>query len=136
MLSVKGDDAATRGKIGFSVRDVGKVHSAGVTSDAFLNDDEWHHLACIRDQHRKKVSLYVDGVLMGEEDDQTEDINSNQSVWVGDHLSRFYTGLIDDVKIWNRVLTVNELDQSRAGAAAVKPSSKLATAWGSLKISD
>ena len=32
------------------------------------------------------------------DNDATEDINSGQSLWVGEHLNRFYTGLIDDVK--------------------------------------
>lgn len=136
MLSVSGDDAAARGKMGFSVRDVGKVHSAGVKSEDFLNDGEWHHLAAVRDQDQQKVYFYVDGVLIGEADDATEDINSGQSLWIGEHLSRFYTGLIDDVKAWNRPLSANELEQSRSGTAAVEPDSKLATMWGSVKISD
>ncbi len=133
MLSVSGDDAALRGKMGFSVRDVGKVHSAGVKSPDFLNDGEWHHLAAVRDQAQKKVRFYVDGVLIDEVDDQTEDINSGQSIWIGEHLSRFYAGLIDDVKIWDRALTAAELEQSRQGTAAVDPALKLATSWGTIK---
>ena len=135
-ISVSGDDAAARGKMGFNLRDVGKVHSISVGSEDFLNDGEWHHLAGVRDQSQKKVFFYVDGVLVGEGDDETEDINSGQSVWIGDHLERYYNGLIDDVKLWNRALSTSELDQSRAGAAEVKPDSKLATVWGSVKISD
>jgi hypothetical protein len=133
MLSVSGDDAAQRGKMGFNVRDVGKVHSAGVTSPDFLNDGEWHHLAGVRDQEQKKVRLYVDGVLINEVDDQTEDINSGQSIWIGEHLSRFYKGLIDDVKVWNRPLSAAELTRSMSGTTAVEPSSKLAASWGSIK---
>lgn len=133
MLSVSGDDAALRGKMGFSVRDVGRSHSAGVRSPDFLNDGQWHHLAGVRDQAQKKVRFYVDGVLIDEVDDQTEDINSGQSVWIGEHLSRFYMGLIDDVKIWNRALSANEIEQSRQGITAVDPAAKLATSWGSIK---
>lgn len=135
MLSVSGDDAASRGKMGFNLRDVGRGHSAGVTSPDFLNDGEWHHLAGVRDQAQKKVRFYVDGVLINEVDDQTEDINSGQSVWIGEHLSRFYMGLIDDVKIWNRALSANEIEQSRQGITAVDPAAKLATSWGSIKDS-
>jgi len=133
MLSVSGDDAAARGKMGFSLRDVGKAHSAGVKSPDFLNDGEWHHLAGVRDQDQKKVRFYVDGALIEEVDDETEDINSGQSIWIGDHLNRFYEGLMDDVKIWDRALTADELNQSRQGVAAVEPSAKLAASWGAIK---
>jgi hypothetical protein len=98
-LSVSGDDAAARGKMGFNIRDVGKAHYSGISSPDFLNDGVWHHLAGVRDQEQKKARFYVDGVLIDEIDDETEDINSGQSIWIGEHLERYYKGLIDDVKI-------------------------------------
>jgi sialidase-1 len=135
MLSVSGDDANLRGKMGFSVRDVGRANSASVRSPDFLNDNEWHHLAGVRDQATKKVRFYVDGTLIDEVDDETGDINSTQSVWIGEHLSRFYKGLIDDVKLWDRALSAADINRSMEGAAAVDPESKTATLWGSLKNS-
>jgi hypothetical protein len=136
MLSVRGDDAAQRGKTAFNVRDVGKVHSAGVTSPDFLNDGEWHYLAGVRDQDNKKVRFYVDGELIDEVDDATEEINSGQSVWLGEHLNRYYKGAMDDVKIWNRALNTNEITKSMLGAAPVEYASKLAVSWGEIKVSD
>lgn len=132
-LSVSGDSATDRGKTGFNLRDVGKVHSTNILTPAPLNDGEWHHLAGVRDQGRKKARFYVDGELTDEIDDETEDINSGQSIWVGEHLERFYKGLIDEVKVWNRPLTVDEIESSMKGTAAVNPTAKLATAWGSVK---
>ena len=132
LLSVKGDDAAARGKVSFSVRDPGRT-SAGVTSPDFLNDDKWHVLAAVRDQEAKKVRFYVDGTLIDEVDDNTKDINSGQSIWIGEHLSRFYKGLIDEVKVWNRPLTAEELDQSGQQPASVDAASKLTTTWGTIK---
>jgi len=134
MLSVRGDDAALRGKMGFNVRDKGRANSAGVTSPDFLNDNQWHHLAGVRDQEAKKLRFYVDGALIDEVDDATKDINSGQSVWVGEHLNRFYKGAIDDVKIWDRALSADELDKSRAGVTAVETSAKIATLWGLIKV--
>lgn len=132
MLSMSGDNAADRGKCGFSIRDVGKNHSAGVTSPEPLNDGQWHHLVGVRDQTAKKARFYVDGKLINEVDDQTEDINSQQSIWVGEHLSRFYKGIIDDVKVWNRPISESEISQSMQGAP-VNPLGKLTTTWGDLK---
>ena len=119
--------------MGFSVRDKGRANSAGVRSADFLNDDKWHHLAGVRDQKEKKIRFYVDRTLIGEQTDNTQDINSGQSIWIGEHLNRYYKGFIDDVKVWNRPLSADELDLSRSGATGVDASSKLATSWGLVK---
>lgn len=133
ILSVSGDDPAARGKMGFSVRDKGRANSAGIRSANFLNDDKWHVLAGVRDQKAKKIRFYVDGELIGEADDNTKDINSGQSIWVGEHLNRFYKGLIDEVKVWNRPLTAAELKQSRLQPSAVDAIGKLTAVWGVIK---
>ena len=133
ILSVSGDDPAARGKMGFSVRDKGRANSAGIRSPDFLNDDKWHLLAGVRDQKAKKIRFYVDGKLIDEVDDNTKDINSGQSIWVGEHLNRFYKGLIDEVKVWNRPLTAEELEQSGKQPSAVSASGKLTTTWGAVK---
>lgn len=133
VLSISGDDPALRGKMGFSVRDVGRANSAGVRSPDFLNDNEWHHLVGIRDQQNKKVRFYVDGDLIDEVDDGTKNINSGQSIWIGEHLNRFFKGVIDEVKVWSRPLDENEVKQSMAGIAPVQPAGKSTTSWGAIK---
>ena len=132
LLSINGDNAALRGTISFSVRDPART-SAGVRSPDFLNDGEWHVLAGVRDQEAKKVRFYVNGTLINEVDDNTQDINSGQSIWIGEHLSRFYKGLIDEVKVWNRPLTADELMQSEQQPAPVHAARKLTTTWGTIK---
>lgn len=133
LLSVSGDNAAARGKMGFSLRDKGRANSAGITSPNFLNDDEWHVLAGVRDQKEKKIRFYVDGELIDEKDDKTLDINSGQSIWIGEHLNRFYKGLIDKVKVWNRPLTEKELAISQQQPSSVNATEKLTTTWGTIK---
>lgn len=135
-ISVSGDNEADRGKIGFNLRDVGRAHSVSIGSPNPLNDGEWHYLAGVRDQDAKKVRFYVDGELINELDDTTEDINSGQSVWIGEHLQRYYMGLIDEVKIWNRALSAAEIGESMLASAPVEPSDKLATVWGTVKAVD
>lgn len=133
LLSVSGDNAAARGKMGFSVRDKGRVNSSGITSPDFLNDDKWHVLAGVRDQEDKKIRFYVDGELIEEKDDNTLDINSGQSIWIGEHLNRFYKGLIDEVKVWNRPLSEKELAISQQQPSSVDAIEKLTTIWGRVK---
>ena len=133
LLSVSGDNAAARGKMGFSVRDKGRANSAGITSPDFLNDNTWHVLTGVRDQDAKKIRFYVDGELIEEKDDKTLDINSGQSIWIGEHLNRFYKGLIDEVKVWNRPLTEKELAISQQQPSSVDAIGKLTTTWGRIK---
>lgn len=129
-----GDDPAHRGKFTFSVRDVGKVHSAGLKSPKPLNDGEWHYAACMRDNKNKVIRMYVDGDLIGEAEDKTENINSGQSIWIGEHLSRYFKGIIDEVKAWNRPLSASEISQSMAGSTPVTSLSEtLSATWGFIK---
>jgi len=110
MLLINGDGTAN-----FNARDVGSAHSTSTASPNRIDDSTWHHLAGIRDQQAKKLRLYVDGDLVDELDDATEDINSGQSIWIGDHLNRYYEGLIDDARIYDRALTQDEVQQIMRG---------------------
>jgi hypothetical protein len=93
------------------VRDVDRVHSTVIASPGKINDGNWHHLAGVRDQQTKRLSLYIDGQLVVEDLDETENINSGQSIWIGDHLNRYYDGLIDEVRIYDKALTAEEIAQ-------------------------
>jgi hypothetical protein len=106
---------------------------ARIMSPFPLDDDTWRLLAGVRDQDAKKVRFYVDGKLIDEVDDNSQDINSGQSIWIGEHLERYYKGLIDEVKVWNRPLTADELAQSAEQPASVDANGKLTTTWGTIK---
>ena len=79
-----------------------------------VNDGQWHHFVAVSDTNRTAfgTALYVDGVLHG--------INTNKPVLTGNtaHLmigenpearGRYWKGQIDDIGIWNRVLTPAEI---------------------------
>ena len=117
-LAHLGDNPAWRGRMSVNLQSGTNLQSGepifvAVGHQNSLNDNEWHVLAAVRDQTAKKLRFYVDGELIGEVDDTTEDINSGQSIWIGEHRDRYYKGLIDEVKIWNRPLTAEELQQSQ-----------------------
>ncbi|MBL7186250.1 MAG: LamG domain-containing protein [Phycisphaerae bacterium] len=97
------------------VRDVDSAHSTVIASPSRINDGNWHHLAGVRDQQTRRLRLYVDGQLVVEDLDETENINSGQSIWIGDHLNRYYDGLIDDLRIYNKALTVEDIQQLMLG---------------------
>lgn len=88
---------------------------ATVQSDSVVNDDGWHMFTYVKDGG--VVKMYIDGVLQA---DSTSGVtnhvyNANNSFRMGrgNHTNSsqdyYYNGELDDISIWNRVLTQNEI---------------------------
>ena len=75
-------------------------------ADAIISDDAWHRVSFTWDgTHRR---LHVDGVLMAEDaQDSLGASSGNLIIGAGCSLApgTFWTGLIDDVRIYNRAVT-------------------------------
>ena len=83
-----------------------------------VNDGKWHHVAGVYDG--KKMYLYVDGKLDGSTATTTNIPTSTEPVCIGENSQakgRFWNGLIEDVRIYDRALTTEEIatlaDRSR-----------------------
>ncbi len=89
---------------------------------AFLADDEWHHVAVtLADDGTPDVSetlLYVDGLPEATRDIQSTPIDTDPTGEIRIGLSPYHTsgfiGLIDDVKVYDRALSAAEV-RSLAG---------------------
>ena len=102
--------------------------------------NQWSHIAETYDG--KTARIYVNGteVLNGAGSGDMRD-NKDVKWWIGclyGTQGRWFGGLIDDVRIWSKVLTPDEVKKAMdgtilAGVTAVDKESKLATAWGQLK---
>ena len=90
------------GKPNISI-DAGHPGGIGVESSVYINDNEWHHLMGVRDRNTAKLYIYVDGVLVGEEDDTVGDISTDKDLWLGGKSNGmyYYNGFLSNVKIWN-----------------------------------
>jgi hypothetical protein len=101
------------GKIGIFVGDTGGVYSTNP-----INDGAWHNVAMTRNATTGIVQLYIDGVLNGaagfEVGSKTSqfsligaltDLNSS-GTFTG---ANFFNGQLDEVRIYNRVLTPTEI---------------------------
>ena len=108
------NDAA--GGVTFYLRDVGRAHTSRLDSPDPVNTDTWIHVVGVRDQQNKEVYLYLDGEVVVSLPDETENINSGQSIWIGDHLSRYYDGLMDDVRIYDYALGKSEILAAMEGS--------------------
>jgi len=85
-------------------------------------DGKWHHVCGVYDTSAigangtGKTYLYIDGVLAEVEDNLAAGPSYGTSdVWLGGGeryatIDSFYNGLMDDVRIYDRVMTVEELN--------------------------
>jgi len=114
------------------------------TSNMPVVDGEWHYVALVADR-RNATMIYIDGVLDAEGiGSDATDVNTESPLYIGkSHQDgsdprRFLEGLIDEVSIYNRALSINEIEQNMVALGiAVEPASKeLAVTWGKMKISD
>ena len=99
--------------------------------------EEWHHVASTYDGD--KIRQYIDGKLDIEFEPPDGKINSIEVVF---RIGKAQTGLdgmiglVDEVAIYNRALTVDEINQDMENGVffAVSPGGKLAITWGQLKM--
>ena len=99
--------------------------------------EEWHHVASTFDGD--KIRQYIDGKLDVEFEPPNGKINSIEVVF---RIGKAQTGLdgmiglVDEVAIYNRALTVDEINQDMENGVffAVSPGGKLAITWGQLKM--
>lgn len=122
----------TQGSITLAVDDNSYMN----TSDFIpVNDGEWHHVVGVKDGY--DYSLYVDGTLRDSFND-THPMNGSSGLplaigrapsWAGS----FFSGDLDDVRVYNRVLSAHEIvNLARGRYAAGNSSTATVTLGGDL----
>ena len=135
------------GIIHFYVR---QKSAAGCTAIAVeiefpISDGQWHHIVfAIVDAGKAEVSIYMDGepqeVIVGDAKELDNFIPFVQPVYIGagnnrGAASRHFPGVIDEVRIYDRPLTADEVTrnfESKIGLS-VEAAKKLPIVWGNLK---
>jgi hypothetical protein len=97
----------TDNKVKFRVNDGSVKNVIGTTA---LSDGTWYHIAGVYDKSAGEIRLYVNGTL----ENTTTGIGQIATISTPAYLGRneggnYYDGTIDDVGIWNRVLTATEI---------------------------
>lgn len=118
--------------IAFRMKGPGTVYSK-VT----VKDDTWYHAAGTYDG--KSIKIYINGDLSNEIAAAAPIATTNDVLTIGANkggTSNRFDGIIDEIGIFGRALTPDEVKQTMGGfdkMLAVKPNGKLAAAWGLLK---
>ena len=104
-------------------------------------DGKWHHVFFVADRS-DWTRIYIDAKLdaeggLSEGTDVTTEspLFIGASVRIGKNTRRYFEGLIDEIGIYNRVLTENEIERNfNSEGLSVSPQEKLAIAWGEIKV--
>jgi hypothetical protein len=135
------DRDASRGNIGnnIGIEPYGwpKVEWPPTLKKALVPMKEWHHVTAVFDG--KTRSVYVDGKLADSGPHTDAQAKSTADVAIAQDSrgccnKRQMGALIDEVRIWNRALSADEVSQLFSGGlTAVDPQGKMATYWAELK---
>ncbi len=126
------------GKLGFYIYPSdGSSHDAKTNASSW-SSGTWYHVAGTSKPGELKI--YIDGKLANTNialpklpiDSQYE--QHGISIGARQASQTFFKGAIDDVRLWSRVLTANEVQQAFDGTLlAVFPTGKLTTTWAAIK---
>lgn len=97
--------------------------------------EDWVHITLTHDT-KSAVNIYYDGKRAGGGGKPPTVAEIDGSVMVGArHPGReFFTGVIDEVYLFDRIITVDEINTIKDGGfTPVKPADKLTTTWGVIK---
>ncbi|MBD3182367.1 hypothetical protein GF312_08750 [Candidatus Poribacteria bacterium] len=100
-----------------------------------VTDGTWHHMTAVYDGEEGRI--YIDGEL-DITSPGTGKVNiSGHDLYIGENSqqrNRYFHGLLDDIRIYNRVLTEDEIIEVMEGLQkSVEAANKLPVTWGNIK---
>jgi hypothetical protein len=115
--------ALTGGEAAFNTGNPGGSYDDTINSSALVNDGNWHHVVVARNQTTGEKDIYIDGVLDTMDMDTTSLLNAPQMITIGaigdasqgnpsvgtGNYKNGYSGLLDDLQIYNQFLSSNQV---------------------------
>lgn len=96
-----------------------------ITSTNSYTDNQWHHFTATKNG-TSSTNLYVDGILVGTDSSLIANgsLDNSQGFYLGgidfgSGFSSAYTGFIDDIRIYDKVLTPTEIKSLYSGGGLV-----------------
>ena len=114
-----------------------QVHkNDGVKIRLAAETDTWYHIIYTSNTKDDELKLYVDGELVDEGAAGGTPENMKERRIGSEHDGRYLIGMMDNVRIYDRILDEDEVKQnfeSKSDQLPVEPAGKLSTTWGYLK---
>ena len=96
--------------------------------------DEWYHAVYTCDTKKNELILYVNGEFIGKGNAGKEPNNLTHIVIASEHEGRYLPGVVDEVRIYKRILTEKEIKKNfEIETRAVSAGGKLPLTWAMLK---
>jgi len=90
------------------------TYFGALVSEPAINDGQWHHVGFLYDMDTFHRQLYVDGALIAEDATVVSGMPSDGGLYIGASKDldeeTFFSGLIDDVRIYNQTLSEEEIE--------------------------
>ena len=111
-------------------------------NDTELEIGKWYYLAYTHtDDNNGLVEIYVDGEVTYSEEsgNPVAPAQNTSAVTIGTWGGEAWTGSVDEVRLWDRALSADEIKASMnqdatAFLTPVEPAGKLATSWANIKL--
>jgi len=102
---------------------MGATADTTITSTSAVNDGQWHHLAAVRASATGLMEVYVDGVSesTGTGDTAARTFAPRITIGMIQTVGGYFDGQMDDVRLYNRVLSGRELRVMAGLLAAANP---------------
>ena len=102
-LGIKGSTGKIRGYVASEVCDMNGTFTTG----------QWYHVVTTRAENGL-CTLYLDAVAQTDTETTTGNVSNSHSKFIGKdtNAERFYDGVVDDVKLYNRALTPTEIKKN------------------------
>lgn len=105
--------------------EAGMAHAGGIGEGGAGEDvsvDEWHHLVAVTDADVEEwgTAMYLDGEIYSTNAGTPNIAANGQRVMIGenpDARNRYWNGEIDEVALWDRVLTASEVNEIYTGGS-------------------
>ncbi|MGL4854776.1 MAG: LamG-like jellyroll fold domain-containing protein, partial [Lentisphaeria bacterium] len=79
-----------------------------------VDDNKWHHIACVLDRSEERSKIYIDGKLARERENSSKaSVTNYRSIYIGATpdatTTTAYRGELDELRIWNSARSQEEL---------------------------
>jgi len=137
LLSTFGTDQWKAGTVHFKFENnqIDILKNGGGRIQVPAEPNVWYHIAYTCDINNDELKLYVDGGLIDTVAAGAEPNNLTHLGIGSEHEGRYFPGILDEVRLYNRALTEDEIRQNLAvtdNTTAVQPAGKLTVTWGIL----
>ena len=89
------------------------MYFGDLVSGTVVTDDQWHHVGFVYDLDSLHRRLYVDGAQVAEDATVVSGMPSDDGLYIGVSkdldATSFFSGMIDDVRIYDVALTAEEI---------------------------